>query len=330
MGRQTSRNTQAGFSLVELVIAMTVTLIISGAVFQLVNAGSSAFRREPELADRQQNIRMGMDIIAQDLYRAGYGFPQFAQIFTDNLDGVGPLGPGGANTDEIEILRASECPPKRVCSSPGTTITTFEEFSACENFPALVILGTDTQFGIFWADAPGKGTSASCTKGGGKTRNGHAVLPHGKSKFHNPPGGIPWDPEWLLVGEVIRYRINMDAEGTPNLERSAFGGEDVDGASSWQVIARGVEDLQVEYLNAVGWQDLPGTITCAGACDPPNQAALDSLIRRVRVQLSARALAANLAGQSTSAVGDALRGQLSTEIAPRAVVAALGQANGTS
>jgi hypothetical protein len=132
----------------------------------------------------------------------------------------------------------------------------------------------------------------------------------------------------MLVGQVIRYRINMDAGGIPNLERSAFGGEDFDGQSSWQVIARGVEDLQVEYLNGAGWQDLPGTISCAGACDPPDQAALDSLVQRVRVRLSARALAANLAGQSTSAVGNALRGQLATEIAPRAAVATLGLARG--
>ena len=327
MRRRTSQNAQAGFSLVELVVAMAVTLIIAGAVLQLVTAGQSAFRREPELADRQQNIRMGMDIISKDLYGAGYGFPRFAQVFSDNLDGVGPTGPGGNDTDEIEILMASECPPKRVCSSPGTTITTFDPFGACERFPSLVILGTENQWGIFWADAPGKGTSASCTTGG-KARNGHAVLPHGKSKFHNPPGGIPWDPEWLLIGQVIRYRINLDAEGTPNLERSAFGGEDLDGQSSWQVIARGVEDLQVEYLNGTGWQDLPGTISCAGACDPPDQAALDSLVQRVRIQLSARALAANLTGESTSAVGNALRGQLITEIAPRMAVATLGQARG--
>ena len=48
---------QRGFSLIELTVAMTVTLIITGAMFQLLTAGKSAFRREPELSDRQQNIR---------------------------------------------------------------------------------------------------------------------------------------------------------------------------------------------------------------------------------------------------------------------------------
>ncbi len=52
----TVESREKGFSLVELMVAMVVTLIISGAVFQLVTAGQSAFRKEPALADRQQNI----------------------------------------------------------------------------------------------------------------------------------------------------------------------------------------------------------------------------------------------------------------------------------
>ena len=91
------------------------------------------------------------------------------------------------------------------------------------------------------------------------------------------------------------------------------------------MIGRGVEDLQVEYLNAAGWQDVPGPITCGASCNPPGQAALDSVIRRVRVRLSARAAAANLQGQTTSAVGSAVRGQLVTEIAPRPAISTLGQ-----
>jgi len=316
VGRQVRDVKQRGFSMVELVIAMTVTLIISAAIFQLLSAGQTAFRKEPSMAERQQSIRVAMDLISQDIYRAGYGFPQFAQVFLDNLDGIGPMGPGGNNTDELEIYLADECPAKSVCDSPGTTITTNQEFSPCDQFPALVILGNETEWGLYWAEAPGKGTSASCD-GSGKTRNGHAVLPHGKSRFHNPPGGVPFNPEWMLVGGAIRYRINLEADGTPNLERSAYGGETMNGgsASTWQIIARGVEDLQVEYLNGVGWQDEPGT-TAVGD--------YDSIIRRVKVTLSARALDPNLTGQTTSAVGNAPRGQLISEIAPRPAAATLG------
>ena len=334
MGRKGTETTQAGFSLIELVIALTVTLIISGAVFQLVTAGQTAFRKEPAMAHRQQSIRMAMDIISQDLYRAGYGLPQFAQAFTDGLDGIGPMGPGGANADELEIFAASECPVLGVCTATGVSMTTFQELSPCYQFPALVILGDASCWGMRYAEKPGKGTSGSCGGGGG-SKNGHVVFPPGQAALVNPPGGFnTWSPEWMLVGQAIRYRINIDADGTPNLERSTAGGQVLPGkgggTSSWQILALGVEDLQVEYLNAAGWQDQPGGISCATAttaCGDTCQAVatdFDTIVRRVRVRLSARALAANLTGQTTSAVGNAPRGQLVTEIAPRPAVATLG------
>jgi prepilin-type N-terminal cleavage/methylation domain-containing protein len=329
---------QSGFSMIELVIAMACTLIISAAIFELLSAGGSAFRREPAMADRQQSIRVAMDIIAQDIYRAGYGLPQFAQAFTDDLDGVGPMGPGGNDTDELEIFAAAECPALEVCEASGVQLKTWASLTPCYQFPALVILGDSTCWGMRFAEKPGKGSSKSCGAGGGgggaPNYNGHVVFPPGQSLM-NPPGGfVGWTPEWMLVGEAIRYRINFDADGIPNLERSTFGGQNLPGpgggTSSWQILAGGVEDLQVEYLNAGGWQDTPGDISCASAttaCGETCQAVAtdyDTLIRRVRVRLSARALAANLQGQTTSAVGDAPRGQLVTEVAPRPAMATLG------
>lgn len=334
VARKNSVVSQGGFSMIELVIAMAVTLVISAAIFQLLSAGGTAFRREPAMADRQQSIRVAMDIIAQDVYRAGYGLPQFAQAFTDGLDGIGPMGPGGANTDELEIFAAAECPVLSVCDSSGVQAVTFQPLSPCYTFPALVILGDDSCWGMRFAEKPGGGCTASCGGGGG-CKNGHVTFPPGQAPLVNPPGGFKtWEPDWMLVGQAIRYRINIDADGTPNLERSTAGGQDIPGpgggVSSWQVLAGGVEDLQVEYLNAAGWQDIPGAVSCASAttaCGDTCQAVatdFDTLIRRVKVTLSARALEPNLQGQTTSAVGNAPRGQLVTEVAPRPAQATLG------
>ena len=38
--------------------------------------------------------------------------------------------------------------------------------------------------------------------------------------------------EWIVKGDLLRYRINLDAAGVPNLERSALGGKDYPGAES--------------------------------------------------------------------------------------------------
>jgi prepilin-type N-terminal cleavage/methylation domain-containing protein len=319
---------ERGFSLVELMVAMVVTLVVSGAVYGLVAAGNSAFRREPALADRQQNIRVALDTIGRDIFRAGYGLPEFTQAFTDGLDGLGEIGSGGAKTDELEIFESADCPYLSVCAvnvqGTGASVTTSQELSSCYHFPTLVILADDTKNGLYWASQPGIGETGSCSAGGGG-RNGHVTLAHGQDPLVNPPGGLGgWIPKWMEVGQLIHYRIQPDADGIPELQRSEYGGHDLpDGTSSWQTIARGIEDLQVQYENAAGWQDTPGLVTCDPNCASPGTAEYDRLVRRVRVTLSARALESNLAGQRTSAVGDAVRGQLSTDIAPRAATATL-------
>jgi len=324
-------NREKGYSLVELMVAMTVTLIISGAVMQLIAAGQTAFSRDPQLADRQQNIRAGMDILAQDVYRVGFGVPQFAQVLTDNLDGVGPMGSGGAATDEIEMFMAADCPPVEVCEVSGVAVFTKEllSSSACYQFPALVLMANENTWGLRWAEAPGGANPGSkCAGATPGTKGGTANFPPGQAPLVNPPGGFAgWNPppQYMMLGQAVRYRVNLDADGVANLERSAFGGQlDMDGNSTWQIIARGVEDLQVEYQNGAGWQDEPGVISCGLNCVSPTPAELDTLVRRVRMRLSARVTGGGqLTGESTSVVGTAVRGQLVTEIVPRPVSATL-------
>jgi prepilin-type N-terminal cleavage/methylation domain-containing protein len=353
---------ERGFSLIELTIALTVTLLVAGAVYGLLTSGNSAFRREPSLADRQQNIRLAMDAISRDVYEAGRGIPRFAQVFTDGLDacsscpdGGAPMGAGGAVTDELEIFSSQDCSHVNVCNVPpggsgtGASITTYQDFSACYTFPTLVIIGgknptipgdAPDMWGMYWAEQPGGGSgggSSACPGSSGSGgRNGHLTIPPGQNPLYNPPGGIQDDwPNYIVAGQVIRYRIRDDAEGIPNLERSPFGGEPrPDGSSSWEILARGIEDLQIQYQTGAAvaagtdWTDTPGTVACETGCAAPTQAEYDTIVSRVRITLSARALAPNLQGQTTSAVGDAPRGQLHTEVAPRAAAATLAMWTG--
>ena len=81
----------------------------------------------------------------------------------------------------------------------------------------------------------------------------------------------------------------------------------------------------MEYENGAGWHNEPGAVSCGAACAAPAAAQFDTLVRRVRVRLSARATGGGaLQGETNSVVGRAVRGQLVTEIAPRPATAALG------
>jgi hypothetical protein len=141
-----------GFSLLEMLIAITVTMIIMGSVYGLMSQGQSAFGREPYLADRQQQIRIAMDRMQEDVLSAGGDLGAFFQTFATGLDNVGPQGVreavdvnlGGPNSDYLEIRRSSpDCPSIR--TEPGNelngaNLNTVESFPDCYPEPGYVLL----------------------------------------------------------------------------------------------------------------------------------------------------------------------------------------------
>ena len=61
-----------GFTLVELMVAMTIGLIILGAVAQIFATSRGTYVLQEDLARLQENGRFSMDFIAHDLRMAGY------------------------------------------------------------------------------------------------------------------------------------------------------------------------------------------------------------------------------------------------------------------
>ncbi len=67
------RGGAAGFSLLEMMIAMTVMMVVTGAIFTLVNPSQGMYRAQPEVSDMQQRMRVGADMLFKDLLMAGAG-----------------------------------------------------------------------------------------------------------------------------------------------------------------------------------------------------------------------------------------------------------------
>jgi prepilin-type N-terminal cleavage/methylation domain-containing protein len=365
----TLRSSEGGFSLIELIVAMTVTLIVSGAIYGLLTSGSNAFRREPEVADRQQNIRVAMDLVSRDVFNAGAALPTFAQVFSradpvggdctdaEGMNGcgvTGTLGPDAANdrapgdggdpsenTDVLELVSIDEqCPLQTVCTAASLggaagLFVTKESVPACLPLPGLVLLADESAFSVQPAQAVTVAPAACPT--GNAANNGNLDL----AAFVPP-----WQPSpalgatgvFLYRARVVRYRIapGTDPQDTaPALWRSESGRYATDGSavaepgeagfpgpdSPWELVARGIEDLQIEYRAGDGvWRN-------HAPISVPND--WTSLVREVRISLSARATAANLAGQRTAGGGapDAVRGQLVSVVAPRAAFSELQMGN---
>ena len=314
----------AGFSLTELLVAMLVTMLVSGAVFGLLSAGQSAFKREPELTDRQQNIRLAMDLIQRDLATAGMGLGALDQVFTPGLNGAGAAAtPSGQTNDALEILGATgECPEARVGSVAGTTITTSFPLPRCFgiNGPVAVDVGNGV---VHWGFARGM------------TQDGTTVaFPNPQPAAAHLPGFGAATPVSVTRLQWVRYQIANDpAENVPCLWRSDTGGLDpvtgvfsppAPGLAAWQLVARGIEDLQVRYRPA----GAPGTLYQTAPQVLPSPAAnnWDRIVQEVEVTLWARAISPGPATQGqTNPNGSVMarRGALITVTTPRAALAAL-------
>ncbi len=95
-----------GFSLIEVLVALMITMIVMASVFMLLHKGQESFRREPEVADMTANARAGLNRISQDLTIAGYNTPaNMAIVWQDG---------GGLTPDELTIIYADpEVPVSR-------------------------------------------------------------------------------------------------------------------------------------------------------------------------------------------------------------------------
>jgi prepilin-type N-terminal cleavage/methylation domain-containing protein len=72
----------AGFTLLEMLIAMAVMLVILGGVFQAFNPAQGSFQTQPEVADVQQRLRVGTDRLYNGLVVAGAGIYSGAAVGT--------------------------------------------------------------------------------------------------------------------------------------------------------------------------------------------------------------------------------------------------------
>ena len=398
-----NRPSAAGFSLLEMLVAITVTLIIMGSVYGLIAQGQNAFGREPLVADRQQQIRLAMDRIQKDVVSAGLGLGPYVQAFAPGLDGIGPIGVrvagdpllGGGMTDALEIRsRAADCPVVRTASSvvpvpplgtalSGQNLQTLEPLTPCfdpngwdqgwvhllypngwSKFGWLSNIGALNQSTFAGGQPDGSqigGGAASpahvlCSRWFGNQNNSASPngaacgvanpLPNPLPTPPRPPydavaGCLQCDPFAIQAAELIRYQIGTDTDGVIGLFRSTTGGFDASGGNpvptnppgaAWQLVARGIEDLQVEYqsTNSAGaWLNAPVLITDSIVAGPGD------IVLGVRVTLWSRVVgdraqpAGNpgdgLTGESRAPGNQvmAVRGSMTSTMAPRAAQDAL-------
>ncbi len=111
---------QAGFSLVEILVAMALLGVVMTAIFNLYLGTERSADTQDRIADVQQNVRYAMDQLARDIRMGGFAMPA-----TQWAVESGPSNPGAGSPFTIRTGTTSEkvLRVNQDFTSPGSVAT---------------------------------------------------------------------------------------------------------------------------------------------------------------------------------------------------------------
>lgn len=155
----------AGFTMIELLIAMAMGLILLAAVYSVFLVQNKELRKQEQITEMQQNARMAMEMISRDLMMAGFGgynataiLPRCAGTTTatnapcvgitaansnsisftmDVTDNAGTGGPDGDRDDPQENITYNVYPSDGVPALGRKSSTSVNRMPVVENVSAL-------------------------------------------------------------------------------------------------------------------------------------------------------------------------------------------------
>src|SRR4051812_44123431 len=94
------RESERGFSMIELVVALGIFTVLMGVMFQGVDQAQHASISERTKLDMFQESRAFMDLMARDLHEAGYPSPR---SFAPGVLAINPLLPRSPNAADARV-----------------------------------------------------------------------------------------------------------------------------------------------------------------------------------------------------------------------------------
>ena len=235
----------SGFTLVELLVAMSLSGIIVSAVYSLFIHQNKSFIVQGQVTETQQNLRGALEIMGLDIKMAGFGFSTTGTASYYNGSGIVTLKsvvPTNSTTgpDSIQISYGDNALKSKLTAPMAT-----------HSDPLLVENAAGFQVNdiILISD----GTNASLLQITGI--NALQLLHASVSGNLNPPAGMTFFPRTYLTGSWVyklkngSYRITNANPNHPRLE--------VNWAGAWtggtfQSLAEDIEDLQIAYRDDIG------------------------------------------------------------------------------
>jgi hypothetical protein len=197
-----------GFSLVELIVGVGLTLTLTAAVFELVEQSRRRFAAEPDIVDRQQRVRVAVETLSRDLLMARAVLPY-------RLSGPMPDPPGTFKDDEVTVVSvraAGEDDAVRAYYIRRDLASGASQLMRAEGGggDAPVADGVTSLAFVFFGDAAVADPAGACSI----TAGGAALVPIDGSEFSDGPfcpaaaGAAPFDADLLRIRKVaVRVRV---------------------------------------------------------------------------------------------------------------------------
>ena len=227
-----------GFTLVEILVSLVVMLIVSGAIYQLLNSSQRLSRSQAERVSLQSNVRSGALIVPTELR-------ELATFVGGNADQNDVLNiPAGGTDITYQAMRGIGF----VCQLPTATEIRIARYSGYRDPQAtrdglyVFIDGTDaTSTDDVWLQLAVTGASASTC---GATPAIALTVSPSNTVLQTLPNGTP-----VRVYEKMQLQLYTDAGG-----KSWLGARSVNTGEAIQPVLGPLTSngLALEYLDASG------------------------------------------------------------------------------
>ncbi|WP_372015314.1 prepilin-type N-terminal cleavage/methylation domain-containing protein [Pseudoxanthomonas sp. 10H] len=296
-----SARTQAGFSLIEMLVAMVLGLLVVGAAIGIFLSNKQAYNATQGLGRVQESSQIAFEMMSRDIREAGANPCDVDLDAGTIVDGSATAVPTGTNwfmavtqplhgfesggpthesgTDVIQLLRTADDmrTTTAATTSGGTTLTFTPGTPAIASGEPVMICDMKV-LGVFRANGASGGNAASGTLsyGAGAGTNACAYFPQPNAGACAGAATAYQFPKFATITALqgVRWYVR-DPDGDASNGASLY--RQVNSAAAEEVV-QGVTGLQFQYLTAGGYVDAD-SLTTADAWNA---------VRAVRIVLTLR------------------------------------------
>jgi type IV pilus assembly protein PilW len=243
----TAKNRQSGFSIVELMIAMLLSMVLAAAIISVFVNNNHSFKQDENIGRMQDDARHALREIAFDLTMAGF----YADLHipgTVSYDGGLTIGQDCGPVGEANwMYRATEAATGNSLSVMAIDNATNAAVSAAHScfVNGELLDGTDV---VAIKRVAGAEATALSVNGAYLRTNGTVgVLFSGVAPTAPPVAVAPPRADWAFRPSIyyIRQFANAPGDNIPTLCRKALRGPGP--GMTTECLATGIENLQIEY-----------------------------------------------------------------------------------